>query len=211
MAKLVVPLAGQARVHWRFHSANVDWFNVFGFSYNGIPTLTSTLADTIFTTMKTAFTTHLAAVFSDTRMMSLGLRDVRTEDNAEFISTGAFASSTSALIPQPRQVAMVTTLKTAKAGKQWRGRLYLGGWDNSFDDSTGVSGPGAELAAAAFWNAVKDSFEAQGIPWALLQRHLPERTDKHGNILPERLAHAEPITDVVAVDDVWDTQRRRLH
>lgn len=211
MAKLVVPLAGQARLHWRFHTANVLWFNVFGFNYTGTPAIDPAGVESLFTAIKGAFSTHLAATFTDTRLLALGLRDVRTPDQAEVLSSGAFAGSTSAAVANPRQVSMVTTLRTKNAGRQWRGRLYLAGWDNGFNDSTGVSGPGADVAALAFWNAVKDAFGSAGWTWALLQRELPVRTDKQGNTLPLRPAHAETITQLVATDDVWDTQRRRLH
>lgn len=211
MAKLVVPLAGQARLHWRFHTANVLWFNVFGFNYTGTPAIDPASVESLFTAIKGAFSTNLALTMTDTRLLALGLRDVRTESQAEVLSTSAFVGSTSAAPANPRNVSMVTTLRTAKAGRQWRGRLYLSGWDTGYNTTEGVSGPGAEVAALNFWNAVKDAFENAGWTWALLQRELPERKDKQGNTLPLRPAHAESVTQLVATDDVWDTQRRRLH
>jgi hypothetical protein len=111
----------------------------------------------------------------------------------------------------PKQAALVWTLRTAFAGRQFRGRSFIGGWaQNAQEVTDGLATTAAQNAGASWLNSLGGTLSTNVGPIALIQRHLPARTGKNGATLPERQPSMVPITAIVLRNNQWDTMRRRI-
>src|SRR5882672_3363229 len=131
MASLVIPSAVQVRLHWTLNG--VDCFNVLGGSVAGGFAASQAIANTIGAAILGRFTSSgLAALCATTTsLISVGLRDIRTANQPEFVSVAAAVPGTGAGNPLPNQLAAVVTLRTALAGRSFRGRAYFGGFNEA--------------------------------------------------------------------------------
>lgn len=211
VVNLVIPNAVQVKLKWT--SQGIPWLNSLFCQYTIAGPLNPTVAETVFAALKgnaatTAWLTHCRP---QTILTGIGIRDVRAPNNPEILSTGAVAPGTSGAGQMPLQVAIVVTLRTAFAGRQFRGRVYLGGIDTgSVVAATGLIDPVTNAAAVAFVQAAQTALGAQSMTLAIGQRLLPERPAKDGTTLPVRPANIVPVTSVLSLNQRFDTQRRRL-
>src|SRR5882672_7675287 len=90
MASLVIPSAVQVRLHWTLNG--VDCFNVLGGSVAGGFAASQAIANTIGAAILGRFTSSgLAALCATTTsLISVGLRDIRTANQPEFVSVVFF-------------------------------------------------------------------------------------------------------------------------
>lgn len=201
MAQLIVPGAAQMRVIWAL-SGQLYALNVYGVVNAGGIAISQALTNTIGTAIKSGFTSsgHAATVSTTVTLANIGLRDVRTANTAEFIDTGAAVAGTAAGELLPPQVALCVTLRTAFAGRSFRGRTYLPGYTETNNTVGGVVN-GTALAVA-FVTAIKSALVASSLDLGVLSRPAPDAT-------PPRAGSINVVTSIVARDAVWDTQRRR--
>lgn len=200
MAQLVVPNAAQLRLIWG-HGGQLYALNVMGVVANAVP-ITQALTNTIGTAIKSAFTSsaHNSRVVTTVTLANIGLRDIRTANTAEFLDSGAAVAGTDAASILPPQTALCITLRTAQAGRSFRGRVYLCGYGESWNITGGTAQSATE--AVAFITAIKSALVTSGMDLGVLSRPAPDAT-------PPRAGFVTTVTSIVARDLVWDTQRRR--
>lgn len=212
----------QVRLIWTYGTGQLG-FNVLGAIVSGTVTFNLALANALDSALKTAFTTHLASkCATSTQLVRVGVRDLRADNQPEFRGTGAAAAGTAVGDPLPVQVATCITLRTAMAGRSFRGRVYLGGFAESENDTTGLSLAATNTAALAFLNAVDAAMASNGLPLAVLSRpaeryQMIKRTfledgTEHDEIRYEVKQKTGVATDVISLEsrsNIWETQRRR--
>lgn len=201
MPQLVVPGAGQLRLIWAL-GGQLYALNVMGVVNAGSVAITQALTNTIGTAIKSSFTSSglVASIHSTVTLANIGLRDIRTANTAEFLDTGGAVAGTMTGDLLPPQIALCITLRTAQAGRSFRGRSYIPGFGEGQNTAAGVS-QGAS-GAVAFITAIKANLISSGLDLGVLSRPAPDSS-------PPRAGFITTVTSVVARDLVWDTQRRR--
>lgn len=209
MAKKVIPNCVEIKLHWLY--GTVVGFNVLH-AQRGSVTVNQALADGLFTTLAPQLNASgLAAVLhTTTGFQHVGVRDLSTADQPEFVSTGTAVSGTATGNILPPQVALCVTYKANLVGRSNRGRSYLGGFADSATTTQGRATPAATAAAQGFMQTVNATLAAQGLTPAIGQIALPQRTNAAGETLPARPAGTVPIVTTTVLDNIFDTQRRRI-
>jgi len=143
-----------------------------------------------------------------TQMLGVGIRDLRTPNEGEFPSVAAAVAGTGAGNPMPNEVAAVVTLRTAKAGKSYRGRAYFSGAIVGENTAAGQIVGAFNTALAAFMTGVQTDMGTEGIVLAVLSR------PRYANLVPPLdvqtyPGHIEAVTTILTRDIRWDSQRRR--
>lgn len=201
MAALTVAQAGILRLLWS-QGGVLSAVNVLGVVNAGNVAITQALTNTIGTAIKSALTssaygTKVATVVS---LANIGLRDIRTANQPEFLDSGAAVAGTAAGDLLPPAVSFCVTLRTAFAGRSFRGRCYLWGYTEASNNATG--GLVAATAEVAFVTAIKSALVASSLDLGVLSR-----PGVHSN--GPSAGFVTPVTTVIARDLVFDTQRRR--
>lgn len=201
MPALIVPGAAQMRLIWAL-SGQLYALNVMGVVNAGGIAISQALTNSIGTAIKSGFTSsgHNATISTTVTLASVGLRDIRTANGPEFIDTGAAVAGTAVGELLPPQIALCVTLRTAFAGRSFRGRTYLPGFTESHNAAGGVVS-GTALAVA-FVTAVKSALIANALDLGVISRPAPAA-------LPPRAGSINVVTAIVARDNIFDTQRRR--
>lgn len=213
----------QVRLLWTF--AGRGGVNVLHAQAAAGVVVNQALADTLGSAIKSAFTTNLAPRMSqNSALVRVGVRDIRVANAAEFLDTGGLVAGTNVGEPLPPQTALCVTLRTAQAGKSFRGRTYLGGFTEADNDVNGISSTAVSTAAIAFLNAVKTAMTSSQLTWAVASRpaegYVVVKTTTHtdGTTSTKTLTTVKPkaggaaaITSIQSRDASWETQRRRTN
>lgn len=176
--------------------------NVLGVVNAGGIAITQALTNTIGTAIKSALTSsaHAASIHTTVALANIGLRDIRTANTAEFLDSGGAVAGTAAGDLLPPQTAFCITLRTAQAGRSFRGRVYLPGYGESVNTAAGaLVGAGSSVA---FVVAIQAALVTSSLNLGVLSRPNALR-------VPPSAGFITPVTSIVARDLVWDTQRRR--
>lgn len=207
---IVIPGAVQMNVYWT--SGGKPQRNVYHGVWSGTGSPNPALAQSLFTAISTAFGSSSWASFvgDDCTLQAVGVKDLRTANQVEYLSTGGAVPGTGTLVAVPASTALVVTLRTANSGRAFRGRTYLGSLaDNAILNQYDATAA-ANVAAIAFVQGIMAAMAAQSMPMGIGQRALQAGTDHKGNPLPARAAAVVPVTQAVVVNPRLDTQRRRL-
>lgn len=122
------------------------------------------------------------------------LRDISVENQAEHSSTLANpVVGTNTSDPLPLQTALVTTFRTALAGRSYRGRWYGLGYAEGTNTSLGVAQPALITAQQGMWAHLRAVIQVSGWRLCVASHTL-------GTSLPV-ISHD--------TNTRWDTQRRR--
>lgn len=201
MAQLIVPNAAQMRLIWAV-GGSLYALNVLGVVNAGSVAITQSLANTLGTAIKSSFTSSgLGALIHNTvTLANVGIRDLRTANTAEFLDSGAAVAGTGANDILPLQISIVVTLRTAFAGRSFRGRVYVCGFNENQNSVTGAYGGGA--GPVTFITGVQSALVASSLNLGVI--HRPTEAP-----LPVTAGFITPVTSIVMRDSVWDTQRRR--
>lgn len=209
MVQLVIPNCIQVRVRWSLQGV-VPAYNVLTAQSGSGTQPTQAIANTVGAAIKAAYTSSgLAAVQATTLgISSIGLRWIGAPNFAEFIDSGGSVVGTGAGDPLPRQIALCVTLRTAMAGKSYRGRVYIPGFTEAQNDSGGAAVAGAVTAAVAFVTAIQTSLASSGYTLGVGSR---ERVAVPTHVPPitAKAAFFTPLTAILSRDNTWETQRRR--
>lgn len=211
MPALHIDLAALVVLRWQVVSLVTT--NVLGAMRTGTVTYDQALANALDTAVKAAFTANLAARFSPSaQLTSVGIRDINTPNNAEFIGVNAPVAGTGTGDPLPKQVALCVTLRTLQTGPAHRGRVYLHGFSEAENDPNGLATTAAQTSAAAFINAVDSALLARGLQLAVLSRPVPAQIipARAEITIPGRAGQAQDVSSVQVRNGRWDTQRRRV-
>lgn len=142
---------------------------------------------------------------ASTSMDGAGIRNLRVANEVEYVSTETPVVGTGSGDALPNQLAAVVTLRTAKAGRSFRGRVYLGGAIEAENTSVGRIATAYNTALASFMDGVQTDMGTEGITLAVLSR---PRYDP----VSDALVYPGAITAVTAIvtrDEQWDTMRSR--
>lgn len=135
-------------------------------------------------------------VASTVTMARCTVRDLRMANQPEFSATDPQPGLEGAHI-LPLANSIVVTLRTALAGRRYRGRVYLPGFSENQNTAAGVIDPAAITAAEAFIQALT-IITIEGNEWQL--GVMTQATDP-----PE----INPVISSGVRDNIWDIQRRR--
>ena len=206
---IVIPNCLQVRLLWT--GASRAFLNVLHAQYTLAGPLNPNVGETLFSAIKAAAatTTWLSHLPTSTLLSGVDVRDLRAPNNPLLPSTSAAVPGSSPSAPIPPQSSMVVTLRTASAGRSFRGRVFLGGLSTSVDDTTGHIVPAGNTDAVAFIVGVQSAMAGQSMTLAIGQKFLPSRPGHGGVTLPQRDANVVPVTAILARDNIFDTQRRR--
>jgi len=201
MASLIVPQAAQMRLIWA-QGGVLYALNVMGVVNASSVAITQAITNTLGTAIKAAVTSSGLGVRLGTAitLANIGLRDIRTGSQPEYIDTGAAVAGTGATDLLPPQTALVVTLRTALSGPRFRGRVYLPGFCEGVNSATGNAASTSE--AGAFVTAIQNALITNGLNLGVIHRPQPDAP------VPS-VGFITPVNAVVVRDQVWDTQRRR--
>jgi hypothetical protein len=172
--------------------------------------VTVALADQIFNSLKALWATDMAPLVPTAGAFTgVRLRDLRQEGMPLVQSTTAAQFGTAAAADfLPRQIAACFTLRTARAGKKYRGRMFWGGFAESANGSDNHMTPAAKTAFDAFAVGFIGAYNVASLQLAVA--HRPTIFDPDTGIpAPPGEGFSTPVTQVVCRDNVWDNQRRR--
>lgn len=196
MPPLVIPASVLIRIIWSSGGSQYA-VNVIGAVKTGSVTVNQALADGLFADAKTAHTSSGLAALQPTTvtLSSLGVRDISGPNLPEFMGAGVASAGTAAGGKMlPPQTALCVTIRTAKAGRSYRGRMYVPGWHDTALSSTGTATAGASTAAKGFADNFSVAIAGRSLSLAVLSR-------KH---LESNLATTTQVRDTI-----WDTVRKR--
>lgn len=205
---LVVSNAAVLTLRWT--NVGIPSSNVIGVSKPPGVVVTQALANTVGAAIKSGFATsglntHMGA---STGLQYVGLRDISTEGQPEYLDEGVVVIGTALTDTLPPQTALVVSVRTARSGASYRGRIYLGGFVETDNGSNGQALQPAADAAVGFVDAIGDALSASGMQLAVLSR------PREATTIPAREIAAKggwvtPATVVEVRNLLWDTQRRR--
>lgn len=217
---LVVGNAVQVRLLW---SVDTELgINVLNFRASGSVAVAQPLADSVGIAIKQAFVANWAPhCASSVILQRVGVRDLRTANGPEFRDSGNPSPGTNPNTGLPKGVSVGVTIRTAKAGKSFRGRTYLPGATVS-DEATNASQSDAiNLAAAAFINDIHGRLQPLGLILGVLSRPAYAATtvltiQAPGGPIVRTLSNVTAKTGeindatlVEALTNRWEYQRRR--
>lgn len=141
---------------------------------------------------------------------AIEIRDLRTAGMPLVQSTGGATAGTGAALALPAGVAATLTLRTASAGRNARGRVYLPGLDSTcLNAATGLFSAAFQTAAVNFLGAVQTALGASAMTLALANPARASYTGTTGYVHPARSATALAVTSIEMRDLRPDSQRRR--
>jgi hypothetical protein len=220
MPALVVSNAALVTLRWSY--AGRAAVNVLGASVGGTTTINQALANTLDAAIKSSFTSILAGqISSQATLQSVGIRDLRTANQAEFVGVSAATPGTAVGDPLPTGNAACITLRTARAGQSFRGRCYLGGFTEAANATTATIDAATNTACVNFVTSIGTTFSGNGLTLAVVSRpaerktvvttvfHADGTTDVDTQSTEARTGTVTPVTSILARNVAWDTQRRR--
>lgn len=116
--------------------------------------------------------------------------------------TGLPSTGTSASPTLPNNVAMCVTFRTGNRGRSGRGRNYVMGLTETDVTGNTISAGRASNAAAAYTALIGAGTFVAGLQWVVVSRFTGGA--------PRGAALVQPITTALLVNNVVDSQRRRL-
>lgn len=205
---LVIP--GAAQVYLHYINTGKPFTNVLGAIKPPGTVITQALANALGAAVKSAWTTsglnvHMGGAVG---LETIGVRDISTEGMPEYLDAGPTVTGGSVGEPLPGQIALVVSVATERAGAKYRGRVYVSGWTETDNDSTGQCTQAGATAAQAFVQAVSDAMDAQGLTFAVLSRPVEAKTIPVKTITA-RSGFATAALSLQVNNLLWDTQRRR--
>lgn len=196
MASLVIANAALVRLIWSLSGTDYA-VNVLGAVGTPTGSIDQALTNQVGTAIKAGFTSSglAARTVASVALNKVGLRSIGQANRPEFLDAGAPTPGGDAANNMlPPQVALCVTLRTANAGKSFRGRVYLPGATVTQNSAIGQSNAAYTQDCVDFITAIKDALTASGMQLAVLSR---------------KNALGTPVTLIQARDIIWDTVRRR--
>lgn len=222
MPPLQVPGAAQVRLMWTTPGGGI-MINVLGAAVSGSPTFGQAHANSLGSAIKGSFASSgmNARVHTGVSLVSIGVKDLRSQSLTEFLDQNAPVAGTATGDRLPGNVAFCVTLRTNLSGPRYRGRVYLGGFAEADNEADASATSALAATAVAFITAVQGNMASNGLSLGVISRpheavtvttvtHLNDGTDRtevdeHAG----RPGQVNVVTLIQARNDVWDSQRRR--
>lgn len=208
---IVIPATVEVHLRWSLPNSK-QVINVFHGIVGGGFVATAAIAEALRAALvaSAAWTAYKAYVNSGVSLVAVDMRDLRSPFLPLVSSTGAAAAGTGAGGALPEGVAAVITLRTANAGRGFRGRTYLPGIDTAALAAGGVQSAAFMTAAANFVTAVQTAMAGQGMTMAIAQPARQAYTGSKGAAHSARAAAAQTVTSIVDRTNAFNSQRRRV-
>jgi hypothetical protein len=222
--QVVVPGSAQVRLLWGLTNGLGVQINVLGAVKPGGTVISQTLANSLGAAIKAALTSSglVVNLHTSTQLINVGVRDTSTANMPEFLDSGGPVAGTApAADPLPHQTALVVTLRTARAGASYRGRVYLGGFTETENVGAATASPALAANSVAFVTAVQSAMSTAGLTLGVLSRPAPATetvltinnadgtTTTHTKHTKARPGAITPVTLIQLRNSVFDNQRRR--
>lgn len=153
----------------------------------------------------------LAATLStSTHLATTALRDLRIPNQPQIFPSGQTdGPGTGTGESLPNETAAVVTLRTAKAGQRYRGRMYLPGFTVGQMAAGNTIAAGCVTAINNWANSLPGAFTAQGMTFCLGLHSRLAYTGKTGKNHEARPNEVPAIVQQLVRDNHWDSQRKR--
>jgi len=199
------------RVLWHVSTHGRPQLHVTHAEYSLAGPLNPNIAETIFASFKTNVAPATLSALATTLVFTgVGVIDLRAANNPEISSTGTSLAGTGTAVALPDQVSCVVTLRTAFAGRSFRGRVYTFGWTEGGNLADGTIADAVATGAVNLVNAMSVGIAAAGGQMAIRSPELPERPSKPGGTLQPKPFAITPLSGFEVRDRIWDTNRRRI-
>ena len=176
-----------------------------------VPTPTVALANTLFGALSSAWSTNLGTyMHTGTVFTSVVIRDMTSYTNPTFQSTSASVAGTGSGAAMPESNAIVLTENLNIRGRGAKGRVYLAGWVQSADVTTGGISTTVQTAINTMGTSWLNAINTNGLTACVAQLARQQYMGYTGTTHPARPAGHPNVTNYVCRDLVWDTQRRRI-
>jgi len=206
---VVAPNTIKVLINWTWNGR--PQLNVLHALYTPAGPLSPNIAESIFASVKSsaAWTAYETTLSPDLSFAGVSVLDERSANNPLINSTSDAVPGTGTGNAMPEQVASVITLRTAHAGRSFRGRVYLFGYTVAAADALGHITAGVQSSGVNFVTAFQTAIASQSGQLAIKSPALPERPAHGGGTLPEKPFAITPVTQIVSRDNIFDTNRRR--
>lgn len=207
---VVIPNCIKFMIVWTLTDGKIAR-NVLGMSVPGGFTPTAAIAEQMRTALVagTQWSGLAGFLATTTSLTRVELLDIRNANNTVISSTGPSTPGTAAGTALPDETAAVLTIRTAKTGPAFRGRIFVPGWASNATAAGGVIAAAAVTALNAWSGNILTAITNAGGTWVLLQPARAQYTGSTGTVHPARPAGSTTFTSVVCRDNHWDSQRRR--
>lgn len=201
MPPVIVEGSLHIRVIWTYDGSMLGINSLYANIGSG-PNVNSAMASTIAGHLGSAhgdsgLNTHQPPAVS---LANVEIRDVR-QANQPLLSASVDSPGTGAGDLLPRGNALVVTSRTNLAGRSFRGRTYVPGFDESASDAAGRASSDAQTAASDFLSDFNASMDGEG--WPLGVASLVSNNERRDPGI------ITLIDDFVTRNAVWDRQWRR--
>lgn len=184
-------------------------FTVHG-SFSAASPVNQTLANTLWTSISTAWNSNLAPqMVPATTFSAIELRDMTVPTNPVFIGTGTALAGTGTPPAVAPENAIVLTEDVTMRGRGLKGRVFLGGWANSADAGNGTISALASAAATGFANALFAAISGAGLTPCVAQLPRQSYTGLTGTVHAARSPAHPAVSTYRLRNNEWDIQRRR--
>lgn len=207
---VVIPDCLECKLHWLI--GGVRCSNVLHGTNSFPAPLDPTLPEQLFSAIKaaTSTTAWLALLSPTVSFTGVSVKDLRTANQSELLSTGGAALGTGTGDPLSAGTALVVTHRTQQSGQGYRGRSYLAGMVASTLTDPNSFSAAANSAALAFLEGVRQVMASNTMPMVVAQRALAAGTHHDGSPWSARPADVVPVIALDIANPRVDTQRRRL-
>jgi hypothetical protein len=208
----IIPLCVAVAVRWNTTNGKVVRNVLHGTIAGGFANSTA-IAQAVFAHIlaSAAWTAWRPYLYSANSLAGVDIRDMRVITNPFFPSTGGTVAGTGAAAEVPAGVALCVTLKTALAGRGYRGRVYLPGLDTTaVTAATGAIVAAANTAAVNLVTEFQAALTASGITLAIAEPPRNAYTSLiTGVVIAQRAATATPVASITTRSTTFRSQRRR--
>jgi hypothetical protein len=208
---VVIPNAIEVDLLWNLSSGKQVKNVLHGQVAAGF-TATSAVAQAVYAAIIASgqWTAWAAFVPTSASFAAVALRDLRTANMPTVQSTGGATAGTSASAALPPGVSLCITLRTALAGRGFRGRVYLPALaSNALVTGTGAASAAADTAAVNLVTEVQTALTASAITLSIAQPARQAYTGRTGRAIAARAANIQNVTSIVARLTALTSQRRR--
>lgn len=147
---------------------------------------------------------------SDLLFSSILLRDLTTENGLEVVGDAGASGPGGAGDALPNNIAACVSVRTPFAGRHYRGRLYLGGIPRAAVAENTIDPAFQSDILTALLPFIGDGLVAAGWQWVVVAQSQKNPGTPPPESIPIPGGIVTPVTGVVFVDGIVDSQRRRL-
>lgn len=200
MAFVPVPNTLMAELRFLYGTVKAENTLYFTGSAGVTPALASSLAAQLAAWWNTNFKTPSPTIMN---LSEVYITDLTTQTSFTVsYTTGLPSAGLSAVDPLPFNCAHCVSFRTAQRGRSGRGRNYVMGLTDSEANASVIQTTRLNLDVAAYQALIGAGTFVAGLQFCVVSRYT--------NGAPRTVGLAIPITSVLSVDTIIDSQRRRL-